>query len=182
MGHKSTPYRSIIENLFSSSELLLFLNSFRIYHFSLRKHIRTRFSVNEINTITRFNYFDVTLIQLQKQKRKGLLNSDILEQNFLQRGSPPFSYNVIGSPPPIGSRKNVLKFRSNNNIVIAPANTGKDNKINKITVKIKRNYSDRNISSDVAKHSFLENLSLRSTGWAKKKSFFLIRHQNATKD
>ena len=34
----------------------------------------------------------------------------------------------IGSPPPAGSKKDVLKFRSVNNIVIAPASTGKDNK------------------------------------------------------
>jgi len=33
----------------------------------------------------------------------------------------------IGSPPPAGSKKDVLKFRSVNSIVIAPANTGKDN-------------------------------------------------------
>ena len=29
-------------------------------------------------------------------------------------------------PPPLGSKKVVLKFRSVNNIVIAPANTGRD--------------------------------------------------------
>ena len=34
----------------------------------------------------------------------------------------------MGSPPPAGSKKVVLKFRSVNNIVIAPANTGRDNK------------------------------------------------------
>ena len=39
----------------------------------------------------------------------------------------------IGSPPPAGSKKLVLKFRSVNNIVIAPANTGND-KINKKAV------------------------------------------------
>jgi len=39
----------------------------------------------------------------------------------------------IGSPPPDGSKKVVLKFRSVNNIVIAPANTGNDNN-NKIAV------------------------------------------------
>lgn len=32
----------------------------------------------------------------------------------------------IGSPPPEGSKKDVLKFRSVNNIVIAPAKTGKE--------------------------------------------------------
>lgn len=39
----------------------------------------------------------------------------------------------IGSPPPAGSKNEVLKFRSVNNIVIAPANTGKANN-NKIAV------------------------------------------------
>jgi len=33
----------------------------------------------------------------------------------------------IGSPPPLGSKKVVLKFRSNSSMVIAPANTGKLN-------------------------------------------------------
>lgn len=33
-------------------------------------------------------------------------------------------WNKTGSPPPVGSKKEVLKFRSNNNIVIPPANTG----------------------------------------------------------
>jgi len=41
-------------------------------------------------------------------------------------------YN-IGSPPPAGSKKLVLKFLSVNNIVIPPANTGNDNN-NKIAV------------------------------------------------
>lgn len=39
----------------------------------------------------------------------------------------------IGSPPPIGSKNVVLKFRSVNSIVMAPAKTGNDNS-NKITV------------------------------------------------
>ena len=39
----------------------------------------------------------------------------------------------MGSPPPTGSKKEVLKFRSVNNIVIPPANTGNDNN-NKNTV------------------------------------------------
>ncbi|MCD7472588.1 hypothetical protein HAX54_013862 [Datura stramonium] len=34
----------------------------------------------------------------------------------------------MGSPPPAGSEKVVLKFRSVNNMVIAPASTGSDNK------------------------------------------------------
>lgn len=32
----------------------------------------------------------------------------------------------IGSPPPLGSKNDVLKLRSVSNIVIAPANTGRD--------------------------------------------------------
>ena len=39
----------------------------------------------------------------------------------------------MGSPPPAGSKKLVLKFRSISNIEIAPANTGNDNN-NKIAV------------------------------------------------
>lgn len=34
----------------------------------------------------------------------------------------------MGSPPPAGSKKDVFKFRSVSNMVIAPANTGSDNK------------------------------------------------------
>jgi len=34
----------------------------------------------------------------------------------------------IGSPPPVGSKKEVLKFRSVNNMVMAPANTGSDSR------------------------------------------------------
>lgn len=33
----------------------------------------------------------------------------------------------MGSPPPKGSKKEVFKLRSVNNIVIAPANTGSEN-------------------------------------------------------
>jgi hypothetical protein len=39
----------------------------------------------------------------------------------------------MGSPPPAGSKKEVLKFRSVNNIVMAPASTGKESS-NKIVV------------------------------------------------
>ena len=39
----------------------------------------------------------------------------------------------MGSPPPAGSKKVVLKFLSVNNIVIAPANTGNDSN-NRIAV------------------------------------------------
>jgi hypothetical protein len=44
-------------------------------------------------------------------------------------------WNKIGSPPPIGSKKEVLIFRSKSNIVIPLANTGKD-RTNKNTVII----------------------------------------------
>jgi len=33
----------------------------------------------------------------------------------------------MGSPPPVGSKKDVLKFRSVSSIVMAPARTGRDN-------------------------------------------------------
>lgn len=39
----------------------------------------------------------------------------------------------IGSPPPAGSKNDVLRFRSVKSIVIAPANTGSDNR-RRITV------------------------------------------------
>lgn len=34
----------------------------------------------------------------------------------------------MGSPPPAGSKKEVLRFRSVKSIVIAPANTGRESK------------------------------------------------------
>jgi hypothetical protein len=41
----------------------------------------------------------------------------------------------MGSPPPAGSKKLVLKFLSVSNIVIPPAKTGKDNKSNTAVIK-----------------------------------------------
>jgi len=40
-----------------------------------------------------------------------------------------------GSPPPFGSKNDVLKLRSVSNIVIAPANTGKDNNNNHAVIQ-----------------------------------------------
>jgi len=51
----------------------------------------------------------------------------------------------IGSPPPLGSKNDVLKLRSVNNIVIAPANTGSD-KSNKIVV-INTDHTNKGICS-----------------------------------
>lgn len=41
----------------------------------------------------------------------------------------------MGSPPPAGSKNEVLRFRSVSNIVMAPANTGRD-RSNRITVSV----------------------------------------------
>jgi len=40
----------------------------------------------------------------------------------------------IGSPPPVGSKNDVLKLRSVNSIVMAPANTGKANNSNNVVI------------------------------------------------
>lgn len=42
----------------------------------------------------------------------------------------------IGSPPPAGSKNDVLKLRSVNSIVIAPARTGRDNNSRIAVIKI----------------------------------------------
>lgn len=42
----------------------------------------------------------------------------------------------MGSPPPEGSKKEVLKFRSVKSIVIAPARTGRANKSKIVVIKI----------------------------------------------
>jgi len=41
----------------------------------------------------------------------------------------------MGSPPPIGSKKLVLKFRSVNNMVIPPAKTGRESKSKNEVIK-----------------------------------------------
>lgn len=51
----------------------------------------------------------------------------------------------MGSPPPEGSKKEVLKFRSVSNIVMAPANTGKDNNNN--TAVIRTDHTNSGIES-----------------------------------
>lgn len=45
-------------------------------------------------------------------------------------------WNSTGSPPPAGSKKVVLKFRSVKTIVMAPANTGRDNSNKNAVIKI----------------------------------------------
>lgn len=52
----------------------------------------------------------------------------------------------MGSPPPAGSKKDVFKFRSVNNIVIAPANTGKESS-NKMAV-IRTDHTNRGTLSN----------------------------------
>lgn len=42
----------------------------------------------------------------------------------------------MGSPPPDGSKNEVLKFRSVNNIVIAPARTGRERRSNTAVMRI----------------------------------------------
>jgi len=53
----------------------------------------------------------------------------------------------MGSPPPAGSKNDVLKFRSVSNIVIAPANTGKDN--NNSTAVIITDHTNSGIFSNL---------------------------------
>jgi len=55
----------------------------------------------------------------------------------------------MGSPPPLGSKKVVLKLRSVNNIVIAPANTGRD-KSSKTAVII-TDHTNKGIESIIIK-------------------------------
>jgi len=59
----------------------------------------------------------------------------------------------IGSPPPAGSKKEVLKLRSVSNIVIAPASTGNDNN-NRIAVS-KTDHTNRGINSIVIPSPFM---------------------------
>jgi hypothetical protein len=51
----------------------------------------------------------------------------------------------MGSPPPEGSKNDVLKFRSVNSIVIAPAKTGKDS--NNKTAVIRTDHTNNGIES-----------------------------------
>jgi len=52
----------------------------------------------------------------------------------------------IGSPPPAGSKNDVFRFRSVRSIVIAPANTGRDNK--RSTAVINTDHTNRGILSN----------------------------------
>lgn len=51
----------------------------------------------------------------------------------------------MGSPPPAGSKKDVLKFRSKSSIVIAPASTGRARRSN--TAVIRTDHTKRGIFS-----------------------------------
>jgi hypothetical protein len=51
----------------------------------------------------------------------------------------------MGSPPPVGSKKEVLKFRSVSSIVIAPAKTGNDSSSN--TAVIRTDHTNKGIES-----------------------------------
>lgn len=53
----------------------------------------------------------------------------------------------IGSPPPAGSKNDVLKLRSVNNIVMAPAKTGRDNNSNKAVINT--DHTNKGIRSNV---------------------------------
>jgi hypothetical protein len=53
----------------------------------------------------------------------------------------------MGSPPPAGSKNLVLKFRSVNNIVMAPANTGRESSSRIVVIKIDQ--INRGICSNV---------------------------------
>lgn len=53
----------------------------------------------------------------------------------------------MGSPPPAGSKKDVLRFRSVSNIVIAPAKTGNDK--SKSSAVIKTDQTNKGIRSIV---------------------------------
>jgi hypothetical protein len=52
----------------------------------------------------------------------------------------------MGSPPPTGSKKVVLKFRSVKSMVIAPASTGRDS--NSSTAVIRTDHTNRGILSN----------------------------------
>jgi len=52
----------------------------------------------------------------------------------------------MGSPPPVGSKKVVLKLRSVKSIVIAPANTGSERSSR--TAVIKTDHTNRGIESN----------------------------------
>lgn len=53
----------------------------------------------------------------------------------------------MGSPPPAGSKKDVFRLRSVNNIVMAPASTGRDSN-NKMAVR-KTDHTNRGVRSHV---------------------------------
>lgn len=63
----------------------------------------------------------------------------------------------MGSPPPKGSKKDVFKFRSVSNIVIAPANTGRENNNKKeVTIIDQANKGIRPLSSPPRRRKIVE--------------------------
>jgi hypothetical protein len=93
------------------------------------------------NILHCFNFFTISF------KRKYLkldlevvpANNNVKKPIYLTSGCPKNQkrcWYKIGSPPPAGSKKLVLKFLSVNNIVIPPANTGNDNNNNTAVTKI----------------------------------------------
>jgi len=59
----------------------------------------------------------------------------------------------MGSPPPAGSKNEVLKLRSVSNIVIAPASTGSDS--NRRIAVNKTDHTNRGINSIVMPSPFM---------------------------
>jgi len=64
-------------------------------------------------------------VKMQKDYSIWLM-SDTKSKSILPLFYGPWCWNRTGSPPPLGSKNEVLMFRSVNSIVIAPARTGSD--------------------------------------------------------
>jgi len=65
-------------------------------------------------------------------------------------------WNKMGSPPPAGSKNDVLKFLSVSNIVIAPANTGSESK--RRTAVTKTDHTNKGILSIVIPGALIFNM------------------------
>ncbi|KAF7380323.1 hypothetical protein HZH66_014678 [Vespula vulgaris] len=75
------------------------------------------------------------IIALSTLRQLGLIIR-ILRLGKVDLGFIHLCWYKIGSPPPAGSKKDVLRFRSVRSIVIAPARTGNDNRRRIAVIKI----------------------------------------------